>query len=201
MNAAIKNYVERVILPRYDAFADGHDRSHVEMVIRESIYLAEKHCADEDMCYVIAAYHDLGIPQGRKTHHLTSAAILAADIALKGWFDEEQLRVMKEAVEDHRASAGVMPRSLYGCIIADADHYVVPENVVKRTIQYGKVNYPEMTMEEQILRAREHLQNKYCENGYLQFHLNDPRSLVGLDELRRLALDDAWFEEICYRYL
>ena len=201
MNAAIKNYVENVILPRYDAFVDGHDCSHVEMVIRESLYLAEKHGADEDMCYVIAAYHDLGIPQGRKTHHLTSAAILAADMALRDWFDEERLLIMKEAVEDHRASAEVRPRSLYGCIIADADHYVVPENVVKRTIQYGKVNFPEMTEGEHIVRAREHLQNKYCENGYLHFHLNDPRSLAGLDELRRLALDDVWFEEVCRRYL
>ena len=201
MNAAIKNYVERVILPRYDAFADGHDRSHVEMVIRESLYLAEKHGADADMCYLIAAYHDLGIPQGRKTHHLTSAAILAADMALSAWFDEEQLLIMKEAVEDHRASAEVRPRSLYGCIIADADHYVAPENVIKRTIQYGRVNYPEMTAEEQIARAREHLKNKYCDGGYLHFHLNDPRSLEGLEKLRTLAADEKWFEDVCRQYI
>lgn len=197
----MRKYIEENILPRYDAFTDGHDRSHVEMVIRESLYLAEKYGADADMCYVIAAYHDLGIPQGRKTHHLTSAAILEADIALREWFDEEQLRVMKEAVEDHRASAEVRPRSLYGCIIADADHFVVPVNVVRRTIQYGRMNYGDMTAGEQITRAREHLQDKYLANGYLHFLLNDPRSLAGLEELRRLAADDKWFEEVCRQYL
>ncbi len=201
MRGGLKEYIEGFILPRYEGFEDGHGRDHVEMVIRESLYLAEKYGADAEMCYVIAAYHDLGIPHGRKDHHLTSGAILASDVHLHEWFDEDALRVMRAAVEDHRASAEETPRSLYGCIIADADHFVVPENVIRRTIQYGRVNYPDMTAEEQILRAREHLRNKYCDGGYLHFQLNDPRSLEGLEKLRALAMDERWFEETCRRYL
>lgn len=201
MREALVGYIESVILPRYDGFLDGHDRRHVEMVIRESLHLAREHGADAEMAYVIAAYHDLGMPQGRATHHLTSAAILAADGRLREWFDEEQLKVMKEAVEDHRASADVSPRTLYGCIVADADHFVDPENVLRRTILYGKANYPEMTREEHIARARGHVRNKYCAGGYLHFQLNDARSLEGLGKLRELAEDDARFEEICDRYL
>lgn len=197
----MREYIEKEILNRYEVFEDGHGRDHVEMVIRESMYLAEKYGADPDMCYVIAAYHDLGIPQGRKTHHLTSAAILAADERLREWFSEEQLKVMKEAVEDHRASAEARPRSLYGCIIADADHYVIPENVIRRTLLYGKANYPEMSPQEQIQRAREHLRNKYMGDGYLHFCLNDHRSLEGLARLRELAEDGKWFGEVCRRYM
>lgn len=200
MNAALREYIETEILPRYaDSSADGHGREHVETVIRESLYLAGRYGADEDMCYAIAAYHDLGIPQGRKTHHLTSAAILAADARLREWFCNEHLAVMKEAVEDHRASAETPPRSLYGCIIADADHYVEPENVIMRTLLYGRVYFPGLTPEQEIVRAREHLQEKYCENGYLHFHLNDQRSTAGLDELRRLTANDEWFEQTCRR--
>ena len=201
MITALRDYVESEILPRYDAFTDGHGRSHVDMVIRESLYLAEKHGADVNMCYVIAAYHDLGIPHGRKTHHLTSGAILAADMRLREWFDEEQLCVMKAAIEDHRASADDCPRTLYGCIVADADHFVEPEDIIKRTVLYGKAHYPDAKDDEQILRAREHLLEKYCEGGYMHYHLNDPRSIEGLEKLRSLAENHAWFESVCRKYL
>jgi len=201
MNSEIVRYIEAQILPQYEAFTDGHDRAHVEMVIRESLHLARVYGADEDMAYVVAAYHDLGIPQGRKTHHLTSAAILAADVQLREWFLPEQISIMKEAVEDHRASAETPPRTLYGCIAADADHYVVPENVIRRTMLYGKTNFPDLTEEEQIARTREHITEKYCENGYLEFHLNDPRSFEGLNALRALAADGERFNETCRKYL
>ena len=201
MRPEIAEYIEKHILPRYEAFSDGHGREHVEMVMRESLHLARKHGADEEMAYVVAAYHDIGMSEGRKLHHMASGAFLAADERLCRWFSDEQVRIMREAVEDHRASAGEAPRSLYGCIIADADHFVIPENVVRRTILYGKANYPQMTEEEQIQRAREHMRNKYVEGGYLQFHLNDARSIEGLARLRALAADDEAFADMCRRFM
>jgi len=201
MNSEIVRYVEQKILPQYESFTDGHDRGHAEMVIKESLRLAKAHGADEDMAYVIAAFHDLGIPQGRKTHHLTSAEIMAADKQLSEWFTAEQLRVMKEAIEDHRASAEVPPRTLYGCIVADADHYIVPENIVRRTMLYGKTNFPELSDEGQIVRTREHITQKYGEGGYLDFCLGDPRSFEGLDQLRALIADTERFCEVCKKYL
>ena len=197
----MREYIEKIILPRYEGFSDGHGRDHVEMVIRKSLHLAGVHGADADMAYVIAAYHDIGMPSGRKDHHITSAAALYADKELKKWFTDEQLIIMKEAVEDHRASAEEKPRSLYGCIIADADHFVIPENVIRRTILYGKANYPHMTEAEHIQRAREHMQNKYVAGGYLHFHLNDERSLEGLKKLREIVGDDARFAEMCRKWL
>ena len=127
--------------------------------------------------------------------------MLAGDKNLLNWFSQDQIDIMKEAVEDHRASADDAPRSLYGCIIADADHYVLPENVIRRTIQYGLANYPEMSPQEHIARAKRHIQDKYCVGGYLKFCLNDPRSTAGLAELRRIAADDAVFGEQCARWL
>lgn len=199
MNAELIHYINKKILPQYDVFSDGHDRWHVEMVIRESIYLAEKYAADTDMAYVIAAYHDLGIAHGRKMHHITSAMMLSDDENLLKWFSEKQIIIMKEAVEDHRASAGELPRSIYGCIIADADHFVEPEDVIRRTVQYGKVNYPGLSVNEHIERARAHMLEKYCAGGYLKFHLNDPRSLEGLQKLREIVADDVLFMALCHK--
>lgn len=201
MRNGLAEYIEKHILPAYESFSDGHDRKHIETVIRESLYLASVHGADEDMAYAIAAYHDIGIPNGRKTHHITSAAALYADEELKKWFSPEQLVILKEAVEDHRASAEEKPRSIYGCIIADADHFVIPEDVIRRTVQFGLANYPGLTKEEHILRARAHMREKYLAGGYLHFHLNDPRSLAGLERLRALAEDDARFGCECRRWL
>lgn len=56
------------------------------------------------MVYVIAAYHDIGHHIDAKSHEIISAQILSEDKKLKKFFSEEQIMVMKEAIEDHRAS-------------------------------------------------------------------------------------------------
>lgn len=52
---------------------------------------------------------------------------------------------MREAVEDHRASSDHEPRTIYGRIVAEADRCIDPPTIVRRTIQYGLANYPELT--------------------------------------------------------
>ena len=201
MRQDLLNYLEAAILPQYAAFTDGHDRSHADMVLRESLHLARAHNADEEMAYVIAAYHDLGIPQGRKEHHLNSAKLLLADETLRQWFSEDQLRLMAEAVEVHRASADHPPRSLYGRIIADADHFIIPGDIIRRTMLYGRQHYGNLSLEEHILRAKAHMDEKFCSGGYLHFWLNDPRSLQGLADLRALVADEHRFRKECLKWL
>ena len=62
----IQAYIEREILPRYDNFDAAHRRDHAEMVIRQSMELAEQTGEDIEMAYVIAAYHDTGLCEGSK---------------------------------------------------------------------------------------------------------------------------------------
>ena len=112
--AEIRNYVEAEILPRYDHFDAGHRRDHVLLVIDSSLRLARVYHLDMCMAYVVAAYHDTGLVNGRERHHLDSAVLLRADAVLRQWFTDEQVDIMAEAVEDHRASAERPPRSIYG---------------------------------------------------------------------------------------
>ena len=109
----IQKYIEQSILPQYDAFDGGHQRDHALMVIDESLKLAREHGADEQMAYVIAAYHDLGLRFDRERHHLHSGEILMADQTLRNWFTEEQIQTMREAVEDHRASSKNPPPFIF----------------------------------------------------------------------------------------
>ena len=132
----LQEYIEQTILPQYDAFDGGHKRDHAKAVIAESLRLARAHNADEQMAYVIAAYHDLGLRFDREKHHIYSGEILMADLTLRQWFTEEQLLTMRDAVEDHRASGKNPPRTIYGAIVAEADRQINPETVIARTIPF-----------------------------------------------------------------
>jgi uncharacterized protein len=91
---------------------------------------------------------------------------------------------MKEAVEDHRASASHAPRSIYGKIVAEADRNLEPETVFRRTIQFGINHYPEKTKEEQWERFMEHMQNKYSSHGYIKLWLPNSPNAKQLNEIR-----------------
>ena len=125
------------------------------------MYLSKRMGVDVNMAYAIAAYHDIGMSGPRAIHHITSGKILAADQRLRKWFSAEQMKTMREAVEDHRASSSHAPRSIYGKIVAEADRDLEPEVVFRRTIQFGLENYPDKDKAEQWRRFFEHMQDKY----------------------------------------
>ena len=199
----IMEFVERQILPRYNAFGESHGLRHVTRVIKNSLRLADVTGADIDMVYVIAAYHDLGMEGPRAIHHLTRGKILMADARLKKWFNADQLKVMKEAVEDHRASSSRQPRSIYGKIVAEADRDIDVHEIFLRAIQYGKENDPDKTVEEHWERFAQHMDEKYSNNGYIKLWIPNSPNEKALKELRniiedkkllRKAFDDIWKE-------
>ena len=179
-------FVETQILPRYAAFDRAHNLEHVTRVIRRSLDLVKTTGADINMVYVVAAYHDLGMSGPRAVHHLTGGKILAADARLKKWFTQDQIKMMKEAVEDHRASASHAPRNLYGKIIAEADRDIDIEVVIRRTIQYGLANYPQLDREAQWQRFKQHMDEKYSVNGYIKLWLPKSPNEKNLNTLRHL---------------
>jgi uncharacterized protein len=182
-------FIETKILPKYTEFDRAHNLEHVTRVIRRSLDLVKTTGADINMAYTIAAYHDLGMSGPRAIHHITGGKILAADSRLKKWFTPEQIKIMKEAVEDHRASASRSPRSLYGKIIAEADRDIDVDVVIRRTIQYGLGNYPELDKEGHWKRFKEHLDSKYSVNGYIRLWLPKSPNEKNLNDLRRLIAD------------
>ena len=117
----LQEYVERNILPLYLSFDKAHNIDHANQVIAQSLQLAAHYNIDIDMVYAIAAFHDTGLADGREFHHLSSAKILAADPFITKHFTTAQIATMCEAVEDHRASSKSAPRTIYGCIVAEAD--------------------------------------------------------------------------------
>lgn len=185
----LMQFIETNILPKYNDFDRAHRLQHVSHVIRESLILASKVGADVNMAYTVAAYHDLGLSGPRAIHHLTSGKILAADRRLLRWFSPAQIQTMREAVEDHRASAAKEPRNIYGRIVAEADRELDCDTVVRRTIEYGLDHYPELDAEGHWQRLCEHLKNKYSQQGYIRLWISESPNAKRLEELRSLIAD------------
>ena len=190
INKDLIQYIERQILPCYDHFDAAHQRNHAEEVITRSLALAEYYDVDKNMVYTIAAYHDTGLCEGRDTHHLVSGRIIREDQKLRDWFDETQIETMAQAAEDHRASSGHEPRSIYGKIVAEADRLISPEKVIQRTIQFTQDHFPDYDKEQQYQRFREHLLEKYSDTGYLRLYIPESDNVTRLEELRMIIRDE-----------
>ena len=182
-------------MPRYEAFDKAHDRRHAYMVMSHSLRLAQHYDVDMQMVYTIAAYHDLGLEAGREQHHTASARIVREDKRLKKFFTSEQIEIMADAVEDHRASCSKPPRTIYGKIVAEADRIIDSTTIMARTIQYGLANYPALTKEEHIERAVAHIKEKYGEGGYLKLWIPQSENAARLQEFRALISNEALLTE------
>ena len=111
---------------------------------------------------------------------------------------------MREAVEDHRASASHSPRSIYGKIVAEADRDLDPEHVFRRAVQFGLENEPGKNREEQWHRFLAHLQEKYSNTGYIKLwipnspnekHLKAIRNIIENPDKLRQQFDTLYDEE------
>lgn len=196
----IIEYVEREIIPNYAAFDKAHQENHVRMVIKQSLQLAGHiPSMNSDMVYIIAAFHDLGLVNGRENHHRDSRRILEADEFVKSHFTPEQILIMEEAVEDHRASNSQKPRSEYGLIVAEADRFIDAETIIRRTIQYGLANYPQLDRAGHYQRTIQHLNDKYGPEGYLKVWIPWSDNAKNLKKLHVLLADKTRLDEIFNR--
>lgn len=190
LSAELINHIESEILPRYEAFDKAHDRRHAFTVMSHSLQLTKFYDVDIAMVYTIAAYHDLGLSEGRATHHTASARIVREDERLRQFFTQEQIETIADAVEDHRASNTREPRTIYGKIIAEADRIIDADTIMTRTVQYGLSHYPTLTKEEHIERAVTHIHEKYGRGGYLKLWIPESPNAARLEEFRSM-IDNA----------
>lgn len=190
VNPEIIEYIETKILPKYSNLG-GHTDGHIRQVIDRSLKFHQQ--APElniDMVYIIAAYHDLGRLIDNETHNIESAKMLRADEFIKAHFSAEEVNTMAEAIEDHRASLGREPRSLYGKLVSSADRNTDINVMLSRVYDYNKHIHPKMSEPEVIEDARVHLRAKYAPDGYAAhtMYFDDPnfaKMLIEVEEITR----------------
>jgi len=191
INKELQDYIENSIFPEYEKNEKGHGIEHIKYVIERSFQLVEENNLDVnlDMVYTIASYHDIGHHIDSKIHEIISADIMSKDKNLSRFFTDDELIIIKEAIEDHRASAKEDPRSIYGRIVSSADRNNRVEDCLRRTYTYGKKLNPNATDEELFLRAYDVLVNKFGEDGYAKFYFKDTQYENFLIDLRNLLKD------------
>ena len=194
INKELQNYIEQNIFPSYSRNDAGHNLDHIKFVIRRSFKFADEiPDINYNMVYVIASYHDIGHYIDPKNHEKISGEMLLADENLKRFFTDEQIKIMSEAVCDHRASSSHDPRSIYGKIVSTADRNNDIESCLRRSYSYGKKLKPDATDEQLYERAYGHLKDKFGENGYARFYFKDEEYESFLKEIRELFLDKEKF--------
>ena len=190
INPKLISYIATEVIPLYVAFDAAHRTDHVFAVIDESLQLAEHYDVNPDMVYAIAAFHDIGLAENRATHQLVSGKIIRNNVKLRSFFSEDEIEIMAQAAEDHRASTDHVPRSIYGMIVAEADRCIDAETIIRRTIQYGLSHYPNCSKEEHYKRFCEHMKEKYAEGGYLKVWLKESTNAMKLRDFQKVLKNE-----------
>ena len=204
--SAMDKYINDTIVPKYANFDAAHREDHARMVIDQAmklldemdVWLGQQENPDEqwlvkvdrNILKMAAACHDLGLINGRDRHHLDSGEIIRKDANLRQWFSEEEIELIAQAAEDHRASGTDAPRSIYGKLVAEADRLIDAETIIKRTIQFGFKHYPGLDIKAHIDRAVGHLKEKYGRGGYLKLWIPWGDNTARLHALQDIIADD-----------
>ena len=199
INEKLQIYIENNIFPSYKKNDLGHSLEHIEYVIERSLKFARTlEEINYDMVYTIAAYHDIGHYIDAKNHEKVSAEMLINDENLKNFFTDEQIKIMSEAVFDHRASMDGEPRSIYGKIVSSADRNTLTEVTLKRTYAYGKKHHPDAPLEETIEESRQHIINKFGKKGYAteKMYFEDLDYQKFLEDISSLAENKKEFKKM-----
>ena len=173
----------------------GHQIEHVKYVINRCYKLSNNMNVDTNMLYVIAAYHDIGHHVDYKNHEKVSAQIMYNDTNLKKFFSDEYLIIMKEAIEDHRASLDREPRSIYGKLLSSADRNIDVDDSLKRIYLYSITHFDKLNEDETIEECYKHTLKKFGNDGYANFFLEDMEYNNYLKELHNLLNNKEKFIE------
>jgi len=151
----------------YDSFDKGHDRHHMEVVRKRAVELAQKYLKDKiQLAYIAATVHDVGLSINREEHETAGAKIVLEDQELRKFLGDKELEAIAYAVKEHRASTG-NPETILAKIICDADRGGESmAECVRRPLEYGKANYPDLDDEAQLKRAGDHIVQKFGEGSY-----------------------------------
>ena len=137
INEELKKYIEENIFKENNKNDIGHNMEHVSYVINRSLRFAEEiDDINMNMVYVVAAYHDIGHHIDAKNHEVVSSIIFLKDLEMRKYFSVDEIKIISEAILDHRASNDFEPRSIYGKIVSSADRNTSLDEPLKRTYQY-----------------------------------------------------------------
>lgn len=188
INDNLRAHIEKDILPEYELNDMGHNINHINLVLDRAYEISGKYNVDDNMLYTVVCFHDLACHVNREEHEKLSAERLYCDEKLKEFFDENQIQIMKEAIEDHRASLEYIPRNIYGKILSSADRKVDIDDYLRSSIGFSMKKEPHLTQEEMIEKSYNYAIKKFGKNGYAttKMYVEDKKYETFLKEIQDL---------------
>lgn len=196
VNKELMLYIEQNIFPKYEKYY-SHGMLHINHVIKNMLMLADYYELDKNMAYVIAAFHDIGLNVDRNNHEYESGKILNNDKELKKYFNDEQIKIMKEAVEDHRGSKKERPRNFYGECVSDSDRDFDISILARRQINTTlKCHTWVKTFEQHFERCYEYICGRINDSGKFNLWTNNPILVERRDKFQNDYLDKQYARKI-----
>ena len=196
INKDLMLYIEKNIFPKYKKYY-SHGMLHINNVIENMLMLADYYELDKNMAYVIAAFHDIGLNIDRENHEHESGKILKNDVELKKYFNNKQIKIMKEAVEDHRGSRKERPRNFYGECVSDSDRDFDIELLAKRQLATSLKNYSGLkTFDEHFERCYEYICRRINNNGNFNLWTNNPLMIEKRDKFQKDYLNKDYAKSV-----
>ena len=196
VNKDLMLYIEQNIFPKYEKYY-SHGMLHINHVIKNMLMLADYYELDKNMAYVIAAFHDIGLNVDRNNHEYESGKILNNDKELKKYFNDEQIKIMKEAVEDHRGSRKERPRNFYGECVSDSDRDFDISILARRQINTTlKCHTWVKTFEQHFERCYEYICSRINDSGKFNLWTNNPILVERRDKFQKDYLNKQYARKI-----
>ena len=197
----LKEYIENNIKTQYEkANYGGHGWEHIQEVINRSFELMEKFNLnlDPNMVYVVASYHDLGYQEDPDNHEIVSSRMFLEDNKIKEFFNDEELKIISEAILDHKANCDHEARSDYGKLVSSADRSVDVLGILKRAsaTQMEKHKDENPTKYDIIEYTYKKLSSKYGKGGYAKMYFVDDVYEEFLDKMDKLCSDKDRFVQL-----
>ena len=184
------NYVEEKVLPLYDTNIGGHGRDHILTVIMRSFEIKKefKLKLKDKLILIIAAYHDIGYKKDPDNHEQVSSEMFLADKEIQKFLETDEIKIVAEAIVDHRASLEYEARSEYGKLVSSADRETSVENMLKRSFLYQADKHADEnpTIEQVIEYSFKKLTKKFGKDGYAKMYFPDKKYTEYLKEMQEL---------------
>ena len=193
VNKNLIKYINENIFPEYEKNDKGHGILHILEVIRRSFELKRSLNLDylnDDMIFTIAACHDNGKYVDHKTHEKIAAERFYSNKDFVKFFTENQRKIIKEAIEDHRSSFEDIPRSDYGKLISSADRNSTIDIVFIRSFFVGQDRTPDLVVEEFLDYTLNRLRKRYSEEDSENMFFEDDIYAKFLKDMRNLLKDE-----------
>lgn len=189
-------YIEKNIFPQYEKYY-SHGMIHINNVIKNMLMFADYYNLDKNMAYVIAAFHDIGLKVNRHNHEYESGKILDNDKEIKKYFDKEQIKIIKEAIEDHRGSRKERPRNFYGECVSDSDRDFDIKLLAKRQLATSLKNCSDLeTFDEHFENCYSYICKRLNNTGNFNIWTNNPIMIARRNKFQKDYLNKEYAREV-----